>query len=169
VTGAVSPTPLTNGQLHARRDRLTDSLDAWGDLRVSDLGGAGERRLLEFYLEGPGTELPIEIKARYREYYRRGRTDDWQIARYTHEYLDVARGQRLAYHLHDIGSRRSAPHAHCGSADNLADAEVTHHLRAFEFDLREAHEEFMELWASNAFPDCTRFRPLDIRRAPDEG
>jgi hypothetical protein len=164
MTGAVSFTPLTDGQLGTRRERLADFLDAWGDLRISDVGGARDRRLLEFSLEAPGEELPIEIRARYREYYRRGRRGHWDIAKYHYAYLDLARAKRLAYHLHDIGPRKLVPHAHCEDARDFVDEESAHHLRAVELDLREAHEEFMALWASDAAPDCAQFRPLDVQR-----
>jgi hypothetical protein len=164
MSGEVSFAALTDGQLRKRRERLTDFLDVWGDLEVSDLGAAGTRRVLSFFLQAPGEDLPIEIKARYREYYRRERPGRWDIAKYTYEYLDVGHAKRLAYHLHDIGSRKLVPHAHCEDARDLVDYEGIHHLRAVELDLREAHEEFMSLWAADAAPDCAKFRALDIKR-----
>jgi hypothetical protein len=39
-----------------------------------------------------------------------------------------------------------------------------HQLRAVEMDLREAHEDFMRLWAADRAPDCASFRPLEISR-----
>lgn len=164
MTSPASYRALTGGELRRRRDRLTDYLDAWGDLRVDDLGGAGNRRLLQFALEAPGGSLPIEVKSMYREYYSRGRDGDWDIAKYSYEYLDVARTKRFAYHLHNLGTRRLVPHAHCEAATNLPDDEDTHHFRAVELDLREAHEEFMRLWASDTEPDCRTLRPLEIQR-----
>ena len=161
----IAPTPLSDGAIRTRRDRLADFLDVWGDLQVADYGSAVERRLLAFTLDAPGQDLPVEIKARYREYYRRGRPGGWHLAKYDYEYFDVARGKRLAYHLHDIGPRRLVAHAHCEDATDLAEAEGSHHLRAIEVDLREAHEEFMRLWASDTAPDCRRFLPLGITRA----
>ena len=156
---------LTDGQVHQRIDRLTAYLDAWGDLIVSDSGRRTQRRLLEFRLEAPGAALPVEVRLMYRECYRRGR-DGWDIAKYHYEYLDVTRGKRLGYHLHDIGSRNLVPHAHCQEAVDLEweTAEGPHHLRALELDLREAHEEFMKLWAGDRSPDCESFRPLDVPR-----
>lgn len=164
MIGPASFHALTDGELRRRRDRLTDYLDAWGDLRVEDLGGAGNRRLLQFVLEAPGGSLPIEVKATYREYYRRRRDGDWDIAKYHYEYLDVARTRRFAYHLHDLGVRGLVAHAHCEDAADLLDDEGTHHFRAVELDLREAHEEFMRLWASDTEPDCRTLRPLEIPR-----
>jgi hypothetical protein len=160
----IGPTPLSDGEIRKRRDRLTDFLDVCGDLRVGDYGSAGVRRLLEFALDAPGQDLPVEIKARYREYYRRARPGEWHLAKYHYECFDVARGRRLAYHLHDIGTRRLVAHAHCEDATDLAEVEGSHHLRAIELDLREAHSEFMALWASDTAPDCNRLLPLGITR-----
>ena len=151
------------GQLRDRRGRLADFLDAWGDLQVLDLGGDRDRRLLEFSLEAPGHDLPVEIRARYGEYYRR-RGGRWLLAKYHYEYLDVAHGARLAYHLHDIGPRRLVAHAHCDDATTLATSEGKHQLRAVELDLREAHMQFMRLYASNVPPDCAALLSLEIRR-----
>jgi hypothetical protein len=164
VPGPASDHALTEGELRRRRDRLADYLDAWGDLRVDDLGSGGRLRLLQFALEAPGESLPIEVKAVYREYYRRRRDGDWVIVKYTHEYLDLSRMTRLAYHLHDLGTRRRVPHAHCDAATKLPLDEDAHHFRAVELDLREAHEEFMRLWASDTEPDCRTLRPLEIQR-----
>jgi hypothetical protein len=156
---------FTEGQVRDRRGRLADFLDAWGDLQVLDLGGDRDRRLLEFSLEGPGHDLPVEIRARYGEHYRR-RGGRWLLAKYHYEYLDIARGARLAYHLHDIGPRRLVAHAHCDDATTLATHEGKHQLRAVELDLREVHMEFMRLYASDVPPDCASFLPLEIRRDP---
>lgn len=155
---------LSGGQVRKRRDRLADFLDAWGDVRVLDLGGDRDRRLLEFALEAPGHDLPVDVRARYREHYRRTPSGDWHLARYSYEYLDVRRGARLAHHLHDIGPRPRVPHAHCEDAVELATREGTHRLRAVEIDLREAHVQFMRLYASDSPPDCAAFLPLEIRR-----
>ena len=154
---------LREGQVRDRRDRLTDFLDAWGDLRVVDFGGDRDRRLLEFSLEAPGHDLPVEIRGRYGEYYRR-RGKRWLLAKYHYEYLDIARGARLAYHLHDIGLRRLVAHAHCDDATTLATNEGKHQLRAVELDLREVHMEFMRLYASDVPPDCASFLPLEVHR-----
>ena len=154
---------LREGQVRDRRERLTDFLDAWGDLRVLDLGGDRDRRILEFSLEAPGHDLPVEIRARYGEYYRR-RGGCWLLATYHYEYVDVARARRLAYHLHDLGSRTLVPHAHCEDAAVLSSHEGTHQLRAVELDLREAHMQFMRLYASDVPPDCAALLPLEIRR-----
>lgn len=158
---------LTDVRLRARRDRLTELLDAWGDLVVSDIGAQTSTRMLEFTLECPGLALPIEVKTRYREYYRRETGSGWDLAKYHYEYLDVVRSTRVAYHLHDIGSRKLVPHAHCGEARSLPSErsrDDRHQLRAVELDLREAHEEFMQLWAADRAPDCACFRPLEISR-----
>jgi len=158
---------LTPGRLRRRRDRLADYLDVWGDLRITDDGAAGTRRILEFALEAPGDDLPPEVKARYREYYRIRPSGDWALAKYHYEYLDVVHGKRLAYHLHDIGNRRLVSHAHCESATDLAVDEGPHHLRAIELDLREAHEQFMTLYAAEREPDCGAYLPLVVPRSID--
>lgn len=157
----------SDAQLRVRRNRLTDFLDAWGDLAVADIGSRTNARMLEFVLECPGAELPAEVHARYREYYRREQGSGWDLAKYAYEYIDVNRSRRLAYHMHDIGPRHRVPHAHCEGAKSLAgerSRDDRHQLRMVELDLREAHEEFMRLWAADRAPDCARFRPLDIRR-----
>lgn len=158
---------LATGQLRRRRDRIGDYLDVWGDLRIADIGAEGTRRLIEFDLEAPGFDLPAEVNARYREYYRLQSAGDWLLAKYHYEYVDVVRGRRLAYHLHDIGARTLVPHAHCERARDLTDDEGTHHLRAFELDLREAHEQFMRLYAAGREPDCDAFFPLVVPRTVD--
>lgn len=155
---------LTSGQLRKRRDRIEDYLDVWGDLRITDDGAAGDRRLIEFALEAPGQDLPVEIRARYAEYYRRQPSGDWLIAKYHYEYLDIGHRRRLAYHMHDIGSRVLVPHAHCEPATELEEGESPHHLRAVELDLREAHEQFMGLYAAGREPDCGAFLPLEVPR-----
>lgn len=155
---------LPAGQLRRRRDRLVDYLDAWGDLHVSDDGAATGRRRLEFYVESPGDDLPIDVKLRYREYYQQDAAGDWRLAKYTYEYLDIAGRMRLAFHLHDIELRSMVAHAHCESSDGLSDGVETHHLRAIEYDLREAHEAFMELYARGATVDCSAYLPLEVDR-----
>ena len=158
---------LTDADLRLRRDRLTDFLDAWGDLVVTDIGAETGARMLEFALECPGVALPLEIRARYREYYSRGQGGSWELAKYHYEYLDLGRSARLAYHQHDIGPRKLVPHAHCGEARSLPgerSRDDRHQLRAVELDLREAHEEFMRLWAEDRAPDCAGLRPLEISR-----
>lgn len=159
---------LTPGQLRRRRDRVGDFLDAWGDLAIDDSGEATGHRRLEFAVRAPGHDLPDEVSALYREYYALTKSGDWLIWKYTYEYLDIARGRRLAYHMHDIGRRRLVPHAHCETMDALVDDDERHQLRAIEFELREAHMRFMQYYASESEPDCEAFFPLDVNRALDE-
>lgn len=155
---------MTSGQLRRRRDRIEDYLDVWGDLRITDDGAANDRQLLEFTLDAPGQDLPVEIRARYAEYYRRQPPGDWSLAKYHYEYLDIGHRRRLAFHMHDIGTRAQVPHAHCERATELAVGESPHHLRAVELDLREAHERFMGLYAAARPPDCGFFLPLEVPR-----
>jgi hypothetical protein len=155
---------LSAGQVVDRRHRLIDFLDAWGDLHVRDLGGDRDVRLLELTLEAPGHDLPVEVRAQYGESYRRRRDARWHLAGYRFEYHDLARALRLAYHLHEVGSNRPIPHAHCGAMVEPQITEGSHHLRAVELDLREAHMIFMRLYASDTAPDCSTFLPLEIDR-----
>lgn len=158
---------LSPGQLRRRRDKIQDYLDVWGDLEVNDLGASTDRRLVEFILHAPGQDLPDEVVTRYREYYGITEGGDWLLAKYAYEFLDVVHERRLAYHLHDIGRRHLVPHAHCDGVGTLDDAESPHHLRAVEFELREAHTEFMRLYASGSRPDCEAFLPLEVPRGLD--
>lgn len=159
---------LSPGQVGRRRDTIQDYLDVWGDLEVHDLGASTDRRLIEFMLHAPGQDLTDEVVTRYREYYGITKNGDWLMTKYTYEFLDLVHGRRLAFHLHDIGRRRLVPHAHCESVATLADAEGPHHLRAIEWELREAHSEFMRLYASGNRPDCEGFLPLEVPRDADD-
>ena len=162
----VAVTVFTPSQLTRRVDRLQDYLDAWGDLSIRDIGAAGDVRLVEFLVDAPGSDLPTDVRLLYREYYRRAGRGRWHIAKYTYEYVDLRSGRRLAYHLHDLLPRRLVPHAHCGSAVVDASQEPREHFRAVEYDLREAHEAFMRLYAADLDPDCAAFLPLDVDRTP---
>ena len=159
-------TLLSGAQVRRRIDKLTDFLADWGDLTVGDLGERTERRQIEFYLESPGSDLPVDVKTRYREWYSRDAHGNWDIDKYTYEYLDVLHTKRLAFHLHDIGEQTRVPHAHCEDASEMGDDESPYHLRAVAYDLREAHERFMRLYAADERPDCISMLPLRIQR-PD--
>lgn len=119
--------------------------------------------MLQFHVTAPGDPLEREAIALFREWYRRTPDDRWALAKYTYEYRDYLRSARLAYHLHDLGSRRGVAHAHC---ENQADPEVEEgtHLRATEYGLLEANAVFMKLYASNEAPDCDAFLALEISR-----
>jgi hypothetical protein len=139
---------------------LIDHLDNFGDLSIRDVGARTPRRLLEYRLASPGDPCEQDVEALFREYYDRTRAGDWQLAKYTHEYRDLRRGTRLAYHLHSLeGSPELVPHAHCGSAE--ADEEAGH-LRAVLLELMEANAIFMRLYARDADPDCASFLPLAL-------
>ena len=155
---------LSNGQLRARFSKITAHLDSFGDVQAESLGGAGDRRLLQFGLTAPGYPIEREATALYREYFRRTSRDMWAIAKYTYEYRDYVRSARLAYHLHDLGSRALVAHAHCAEEADPADEEAMH-LRAMEYDLLEVNSIFMKLYASDAAPDCNSFLPLEMMRS----
>lgn len=155
--------PQTGRQLDDRLARIASHLAHWGDVSVRDLGQSRERRLLEFLLIAPGHALEPEAKALFREYYRRHGAD-WNVAKYTYEYLDLNRSWRLAYHLHEVAGGSTVAHAHCEPATEFASAEGSNHLRAVEYDLREANAEFMRLYASDRAPDCASFLPLQLDR-----
>jgi hypothetical protein len=155
---------LTEAAVRSRLERMTAHLDHWGTVQALDVGRRTPRRLLELRLDGPGDGMPTEVAALYREYFRVGRGGNWQLVKYTYEYLDLVRSMRLAYHMHPISSSRAVPHAHCERAVDLPEEERSAHLRAVELDLLEAHHEFMRLWASETAPDCDAFLPLAVHR-----
>jgi hypothetical protein len=163
-----SPARLTGAEIRSRFEGLTSFLWRWGDVTARDSGAKTRARLLEFRVEAPGEGLPPDVVALYREYYAATTGRVWELAKYTYEYLDLRRGWRLAYHLHDVGGLRRAPHAHCGAATSLPDgpsgAEPSEHLRSIEYDLREAHRAFMRLYAADVAPDCEHFLPLAVSR-----
>ena len=161
---ALAFVPLTDSQVRARFNGVIQHLDHWGDVLASDSGSSRSRRLLEFELLAPGGELAVEVEAIFREYYRRTSSDEWDIAKYTYEYLDRVQGWRLAFHMHDIGGSPRVMHAHCESAFDIPDMERSEHLRAVEYELREAHAEFMRLYAAELAPDCARLLPLAVDR-----
>ncbi len=155
---------LTDSQVRSRFEGLVRHLDHWGDVVASDEGRNHDRRLLTWGLVAPGGGLSPEVRARYREYFRMTSGGDWELIKHTYEYLDIGRGSRLAFHLHDLPGRTQVPHAHCESASDIPEAERSPHLRSTEYELREAHHEFMTLYASERAPDCSRFLPLEIDR-----
>jgi hypothetical protein len=112
----------------------------------------------------PGGDLDVETRELFREYYARNRGGGWDILKYTYEYLDVVNSARLAFHLHDVGRRRLVPHAHCEDSVDIPEGERSAHLRSVEYELREAHEIFMTLYATGQPPDCASFLPLDVDR-----
>ena len=101
----------------------------------------------------------------YREHYERNSARDWELAKYTYEYLDLPRRRRLAFHLHPLAGSPLVAHAHCESASELSTAEGPIHLRAIEFELQEAYGQFMRLYAAGLPPDCTSFLPLRVERS----
>jgi len=142
---------------------MSAHLDHWGDVTVRDVGQSHGRRLLEFEVIAPGHALEPEAKALFREYYRR-ESGTWNLAKYTYEYLDLVRSWRLAYHFHQVAGVSTFAHAHCEHATEFASAEGSNHLRAVEYDLREANAEFMRFYAADRAPDCASFLPLQLDR-----
>lgn len=155
---------LTDSDVRARFERIVSHLDRWGDVVASDNGRARVRRLLEFSVVAPGGGLAAEAKELFREYFERNRPGEWEIVKYTYEYLDVGRGARLAFHVHDLDTRKRVAHAHCEDAFEIPDDERSAHLRAVEYELREAHDVFMRLFAADEPPDCGSFLPLEVDR-----
>jgi hypothetical protein len=155
---------LSSGGVRDRFDRLTSHLDHWGDVIARDIGAATGRRLLEFQLLAPGGVLSTEVEALFREYYQRNRAGGWDILKYTYEYLDLVRSWRLAFHLHPLGGRSKVAHAHCGPGAVHWAGEPSVHLRAIEYELREANAEFMRLYASGRPPECSAFLPMSVNR-----
>lgn len=165
---SVELVPLEAGQLNARISRLTDYLDHFGDVRVTDAGARGQRRLVEWFLAAPGEPgIYDQVVGLYRESYDR-RGEDWMIAKYTYDYLDKVHSRRFAYHMHPITvGGPLIPHAHCDPLDLDVIQGVEQdrgHYRATEVELTEANHEFMTLYASGRPPDCAGLRPLLVRR-----
>jgi len=155
---------LTASEIRARFERIVSHLDHWGDVVAKDIGRARRRRLLEFSVVAPGGGLATEARELFREYYELKRSGMWEMMKYTYEYLDVARGARLAFHFHRLGDGKRVAHAHCGDAREIPDDEGSAHLRAVEYELREAHDVFMRHWAAGEAPDCESFLPLEVDR-----
>ena len=154
---------LTTDQLKARLHQVARHLEHWGNLRARDDGMTRRRALLEFDLAVPARDVP-DVKGLYREYYDRDRTGTWMLIKYTYEYADLVRSWRLGYHLHAVGDGPPIAHAHCEPGDGLRATESAHHLRAIEYDLREANAVFMRLYAAGLPPGCDEFLPLEIDR-----
>ena len=161
---AVSFVSLTGSQVLTRFNRIVDHLDHWGDVIARDAGRATERRMLEFAVLAPGGGLAVEVRELFREHYARNRAGDWDIVKYTYEYLDISHSARLAFHVHDIGARKRVAHAHCEESVDIPDEERSAHLRSVEYEIREAHDAFMHLYAAGGTPDCTGYLPLEIDR-----
>jgi hypothetical protein len=164
VAPAVVFVALTDSEVRARFERIVSHLDHWGDVVAADNGRARGRRLLEFSVVAPGGGLAAEAKELFREYYELTRSGDWEMVKYTYEYLDVGRGARLAFHVHNLGGRKRVAHAHCDDAFEIPDDERPPHLRAVEYELREAHAVFMRHWAASEPPDCESMLPLEVDR-----
>jgi hypothetical protein len=164
VPPAAAFVALDESELRARFDRYVKHLDHWGDVVAADLGRATSRRQLEFSVLAPGGGLEVEGRELFREYYRRNAPGTWEFIKYTYEYLDTVRGARLAFHVHDIGTRKRVAHAHCEDSFDIPEGERSAHLRATEYELREAHDVFMSLLAANERPDCGSFLPLEVDR-----
>ena len=156
---------LTDGELRRRFHGLVSHLDHWGDVIAVGEGGRRDRRRIELAVLAPGAGLAPEVKTLFREYYARVAPDSWRMTKYTYEYLDTLRGVRLAFHMHDVGGTALVPHAHCESASDIPEAERSPHLRAIEYDVREANEVFVRLYAAELAPSCRDFLQLEIDRS----
>lgn len=166
--GSHEVVPMTSGELAERISKLTDHLDHFGDLTVTDFGQRRGIRRIEYILAAPGVPgVHDEIVGLYREWFLKER-GDWAFFKYTYEYLDRLIDARLAFHLHLLGATaRPVPHAHCGPlsvsalADRVAD-ETDGHLRAIPMALTEANDTFMGLYFAGRAPDCSALRPLKL-------
>lgn len=156
---------LTDAEVRARFERIIRHLDHWGDVVATDSGRRRDRRLLEFSVLAPGGGLIAEAKELFREYYRRSSSGDWEVVKYTYEYLDIQRSRRLAFHVHDLAGRKRVAHAHCEDSTDIPETERSAHLRAIEYEAREAHAVFMRLYAAGVAPDCDDFLPLEVDRS----
>lgn len=154
--------PLSDAAVRQRLEAITRHLDNWGDVIPIDSGRLRIRRLLEFELTAPGGDLDPEVRLFFREYFDRTEFGDWELRKYTYDYFDLRRNRRLAFHLHPLGSPSATVHAHCGSGRPTSE-EPSEHFRAIQYELREAHEEFMRLYARDEAPDCRALWPLENR------
>lgn len=156
--------PLSTGLLNARLHQTARHLEHWGVVRAHDDGATRGRRLLEFELIAPGEDLRPEVRALFREYYDRDRSGDWDLVKYTYDYVDLGRSWRLAYHFHAVGASAPIAHAHCERSLAFTTVETAKHFRAVEYDLREANAAFMRLYAAGRPPDCDDLLPLEVDR-----
>lgn len=142
---------------HALEQRIAGIravLEDFGDLVITDIGKRSSAREVRFDLQAPGQALATVASFKYDEWFVREERG-WRLAKYHYDYVDLANGMRLAYHLHDVGQDRDVYHAHCRPLDTDAS-----HLRAYEMSVFEANEEFMRLFAAGRPIDCASFRLL---------
>lgn len=116
-------------------------------LESTGRSGAREVRIVAV---APGSGLPRAATFDYREVYRPAGKALWDLAVYAYEYRTTDGGRR-AYHLHDREF-----HAHCVDP---RDPGRSHHYRATEIDLFEAHDEFRSLYLSQTGVSCGDLRP----------
>jgi len=147
---------LDNHAFEQRKSRLIAIVDELGDVSVEDTGRRGAWRRLVVLVDTPGQGQPPEATFTYGEAFRQdGR--GWRMTKYWYEYLDRARGGRLAYHVHDLPGRRNIFHQHCEPAAHRSSVTP---FRSYDVDLLEAHVEFAELYVSDRAIDCVGLRPL---------
>ncbi len=118
---------------------------------------------MEFEVDAPRVPLSASARVRYAEVFR---ADDlgWYLDKYHYDYLDFLRGGRFAYHRHDVGGQAAVFHIHCEPTGGSA---AEKHHRAYEVDLLEAHDEFVERYVSDKPVDCRGERALTIQREFD--
>jgi hypothetical protein len=147
---------LDDHAFEQRKATIIAILDDVGDLDIADSGRRGLERRLALRVDAPGDGYPSRALFDYHEWFGR-EAGGWRIDRYHYDFVDrVGRG-RLAYHVHELGAGRPRAHVHCEPADGRPSIS---HFRAYEVDLLEAHEEFLEFFASETPIDCTGLRPL---------
>lgn len=149
-------TDLGLHRFEQRKTTIETVLDHVGEVGLVDSGRERRSRSLRFELHAPGHGLPVQGTFVYAEWYQRV-ARGWRLTRYQYDYLDRRLGGRLGYHWHVLAGRRAAHHAHC---ERLLGEPTVQHYRAYEVDLLEAHEEFVQLHAADEPIDCSGLRPM---------
>lgn len=150
--------PLDHHAFEQRKSRIIAIVDQLGDVDVQDTGRRGQQRQLVVQVGVPGDGRSLEATFKYAEAYRLdGRR--WRLVEYSYEYLDRARGGRLAYHYHDLRRHIAVFHVHCVRAEGRTSVS---HFRAYEVDLFEAHAIFAQCYVSGRPIDCFGLHPLKV-------
>jgi len=136
--------------------RVSTILDDLGDVHVEDSGRRGSTRRFDAEVDAPRLPLIARARFRYLEWWSRDGAG-WRIAKYQYDYIDLIVGSRLAYHRHDLAGEADIVHIHCKPPGRPSSSP---HFRAYEVDLREAHDEFAAVYASGRAIDCAGLRPL---------
>lgn len=146
---------ISEGDLNQRVVEMTARFDRLGETIIRDAGGATDYRWVQWLARCPYPENEL-ARFQYDEYYERS-GGGWQMVKYQYDFLEAARGSRLAFHLHPVTAPAPTAHAHC--EPQLGNPEHEHY-RYIELAIYEALEEHVSWWASETDLTCERLRPL---------